>query len=103
MYHLYSMEIWLKNMALIETHNFEHALGMKTFTLGMNHYGDLSSTEFASTYNGFLHQTAKKRGYKQGEPYLDHMNDDAELAKEMDWRDHGLVTEVKDQGMFFVA
>ena len=48
------MEQWLSNMAHIEAHNFEYALGHKTFSLGMNHYGDLSSTEFAAQYNGFL-------------------------------------------------
>ena len=49
-----SMEQWLSNMAHIEAHNFEYALGHKTFSLGMNHYGDLSSAEFAAQYNGFL-------------------------------------------------
>ena len=48
------MEQWLSNMAHIEAHNFEYALGHKTFSLGMNHYGDLSSAEFAAQYNGFL-------------------------------------------------
>jgi len=93
------MEIWLANMAHIEKHNFEYALGEKTFTLGMNHYGDLSSKEFASTYNGFLHAEHKTRGFKGGDPYLDHVNaDELEVPKEMDWREHGLVTDVKDQG-----
>ena len=41
-------------MLHIEEHNFEYALGRKTYSLGMNHYGDLTSDEFAKTYNGFL-------------------------------------------------
>ena len=98
------MEIWLANMAHIEKHNFEYALGEKTFTLGMNHYGDLSSKEFASTYNGFLHAEHKTRGFKGGDPYLDHVNaDEFEVPKEMDWREHGLVTDVKDQGIFLLS
>ena len=48
------METWLANMLHIEEHNFEYALGRKTYSLGMNHYGDLTSDEFAKTYNGFL-------------------------------------------------
>ena len=48
------MEIWLGNMMHIEKHNFEYALGQKSFSLGMNHYGDLKAEEFAKIYNGFL-------------------------------------------------
>ena len=48
------METWLANMLHIEEHNFEYALGRKTYSLGMNHYGDMTSDEFAKTYNGFL-------------------------------------------------
>ena len=101
---VFRMEIWLANMAHIEKHNFEYAIGEKTFTLGMNHYGDLSSKEFASTYNGFLHAAHKTRGFKGGNPYLDHVNaDELEVPKEMDWREHGLVTDVKDQGIFWIG
>lgn len=92
------METWLKNMAHIEAHNFEYSMGQKSFKLGMNHYGDMNSTEFASTYNGFLHKEHKLRGFKNGIPYMDHMNDDTELEHSVDWRTKGLVTEVKDQG-----
>jgi len=89
-------------MAHIEAHNFEYSIGQKSFKLGMNHYGDMNSTEFASTYNGFLHKEHKKRGFKNGIPYLDHMNDSDELEHSVDWRTKGLVTEVKDQGVSFI-
>ena len=68
-----SMEQWLANMAHIESHNFNYALGHKTYSLGMNHYGDLSSTEFAAQYNGFLNS---KRGMHVGEDYTEHEDDD---------------------------
>ena len=48
------MEIWLENMMHIEQHNFQYALGHKSFSLGMNHYGDLRSDEFGRIFNGFL-------------------------------------------------
>ena len=67
------MEQWLANMAHIESHNFNYALGHKTYSLGMNHYGDLSSTEFAAQYNGFLNS---KRGMHLGEDYTEHEEDD---------------------------
>ena len=92
---LLSMEQWLANMAHIETHNFEYALGHKTYSLGMNHYGDLSSTEFAAQYNGFLNS---KRGMHVGEDYTEHNEDDDVLQKTVDWRTEGAVSDVKDQG-----
>lgn len=35
--------IWEKNLKYINTHNLEHALGVHTFELAMNHLGDLVS------------------------------------------------------------
>lgn len=92
------MENWLKNMAHIEQHNFEYAIGQKTFKLGMNHYGDMTSKEFGEIYNGFKPNKKSPKFKTQGELYKDHLDEKEEIAKEVDWRDHGLVTEVKDQG-----
>ncbi|NXD73219.1 CATK protein, partial [Eolophus roseicapillus] len=35
--------IWEKNLKYINSHNLEHALGVHTFELAMNHLGDLVS------------------------------------------------------------
>lgn len=36
--------IWEKNMLFIEAHNKEYELGIHTYDLGMNHFGDMVST-----------------------------------------------------------
>ena len=51
-------------MLHIEEHNFEYALGRKTYSLGMNHYGDMTSDEFAKTYNGFLNSKKEMLPWK---------------------------------------
>nr|XP_043890849.1 cathepsin K-like [Solea senegalensis] len=37
--------IWEENLRLIEAHNKEAALGMHSFTMGMNHMGDMRPEE----------------------------------------------------------
>lgn len=90
------MEIWLENAALIEAHNYEHSLGHKTFTLAMNHYGDLTSHEFAQAFNTF--RKPAEDSFIGGTPYLEHFSDRQKLNHHIDWRNHGFVTPVKDQG-----
>jgi len=91
------MEIWLENMMHIEQHNFQYALGHKSFSLGMNHYGDLRSDEFGRIFNGFL--GLEHKGMHTGEEYSDHLADQTtDFEKNIDWRDQGAVSDVKDQG-----
>jgi len=93
------METWLANMARIEEHNFEYALGHKTYSMAMNHYGDLKPAEFTKVYNGFLNS---KKGLHVGETYSAHLGDaldeDLDHGKGIDWRKEGAVSDVKDQG-----
>lgn len=45
--------IWEKNMLFIEAHNKEYELGIHTYNLGMNHFGDMVSALIQSA-NIFL-------------------------------------------------
>ncbi len=38
---IYSRSIWEANIDIIRKHNLEADLGLHTYTLGMNKYGDL--------------------------------------------------------------
>merc|ERR1712168_76333 len=44
--------IFAENLRLINQHNAEHALGLHTFTLGVNKFADMTSAEFGAYYNG---------------------------------------------------
>ncbi|XP_075903378.1 cathepsin La [Nelusetta ayraudi] len=85
--------VWEKNLMMIEMHNLEHSMGKHTYSLGMNHFGDLTHEEFRQVMNGYAHKTQKKRsGSLFMEPAF------LEAPKKVDWRENGYVTDVKDQG-----
>ncbi|XP_070567463.1 cathepsin L-like [Ptychodera flava] len=84
--------IWEKNMQKIETHNFEYEMGMHTYTLGMNKYGDLEHREFLDIACGYIPSNRTGKSIS----YLSPAN--VNLPDTVDWRDQGYVTEVKDQG-----
>jgi len=85
--------VWEKNLKKIEMHNLEHSIGKHTYTLGMNHFGDMTHEEFRQVMNGYKpRQQRKTKGSLFMEPNF--------LAPPpaVDWREKGYVTPVKDQG-----
>jgi len=82
---------WKRNLHYIEAHNSQ---GNKNFTLGMNHFGDLSHEEFKTLYVSGL-KVNVTRLHSKGTPVIraGRLGDSS-----WDWRSKGAVTPVKNQG-----
>ncbi|CAL1299002.1 unnamed protein product [Larinioides sclopetarius] len=65
-----------------------------TYTLGLNKYSDLTHEEYMKNLNGFK---IGNKSRMNPEPFIPP--NITKLPDEVDWRDEGLVTEVKDQGL----
>jgi cathepsin L len=87
--------IWKANLEYITRHNLEAAAGKHTFQLGMNKFGDLTSSEFGRLFNGF-NATQKLTTAKPSKVFA--YNPNVQVPDSIDWRTQGYVTPVKDQG-----
>uniref|UniRef100_A0A8C6SCW4 Cathepsin S n=1 Tax=Neogobius melanostomus TaxID=47308 RepID=A0A8C6SCW4_9GOBI len=83
--------IWENNLDMINVHNLESSLGLHSFELGMNHYGDLTMKEIRRNLTGLKVPSDLERG-----PI--NLSVNVSLPFSVDWRKKGLVTEVKTQG-----
>lgn len=82
--------IFEENHRFIEEHN---AKGEYDFTLGMNHFGDLTNKEYRQKYLGYRPpKGAKSRAAST------FNRAETDVPDQIDWRDKGYVTEIKNQG-----
>jgi len=80
--------IFANNLKFIEKHNSEHAIGLHTYTVGINQFADLTNEEFVKQFTGFKPMEGIEEADVEG----------LEAPATKDWRDEGAVTPVKDQG-----
>ncbi|XP_049660142.1 cathepsin K isoform X3 [Accipiter gentilis] len=85
--------IWEKNLKYINTHNLEHALGIHTFELAMNHLGDMTSEEVVRTMTGL--KVPRGHPHRNKTLYIPDWTERAPAS--VDWRRKGYVTPVKNQ------
>ncbi|CAF4502757.1 unnamed protein product [Rotaria sp. Silwood2] len=87
--------IWEEHIAYINKHNLEADLGLHTYTLGMNKYGDMTLKEFVKQMNG-LDLSLNVSFSGTCDQYVAPSN--FKRPDAVDWRTKGYVTGVKDQG-----
>lgn len=78
---------WVQN----EKYIIEHNIGNNSYKLGHNKFSCLNSEEF-SKFNGLLPIHPKRKGEKQ------RLLSGQKFPEELDWRNQGVVTDVRDQG-----
>uniref|UniRef100_A0ABM5EM81 Procathepsin L-like isoform X1 n=1 Tax=Pogona vitticeps TaxID=103695 RepID=A0ABM5EM81_9SAUR len=86
--------VWEENLRMIEQHNWEASQGKHTYWLGMNHFGDLTNEEF-NQMNSFLLDEVE---LAVGNVSFFHKSATERVPRNVDWREKGYVTRVKNQG-----
>lgn len=88
--------IFNRNLDIIEKHNSEYAMGLHTYTLGVNAFADWTFEEFADMMFGTRFNMTHRKGASVGT--FAKLADHVQIADDVDWRQEGAVTPVKNQG-----
>ncbi|GIY89440.1 cathepsin L [Caerostris extrusa] len=83
--------VWQNNIQKIQKHNLEAELNMHSFKLGITHFTDRVKEEMRMS-------TGLRMGNRTEGRTLFLAPSNVEYLNHVDWREKGLVTEVKDQG-----
>lgn len=94
----YRFKLFLETKHKIAIHNQRQYNGEHSFRVGVNKFADMDQDEFKRLMNGYKPHLQNKDP-SIIEDVQKHLSDDGvELPTEVDWRRHGAVTPVKDQG-----
>jgi cathepsin L len=87
--------IFARHLKAIAINNYLHSKGLKSFTMGVNEFADLDTSEFVKLMTGYMSRNTSDD--LSGSAFLSP-EVSFTLEDEVDWRDKGYVTEVKNQG-----
>ncbi|XP_017489962.1 PREDICTED: cathepsin L1-like [Rhagoletis zephyria] len=92
----YRKGVFADNLEFILKHNREYQAGLKSFSVGVNNFADMTNAEFRAHFNGFRPYAGSIQSEDLNKN-TDNASASVDLPDTVDWVQQGLVTPVKNQ------